>query len=232
MRILITSGGTKVDIDPVRHIMNMSKGTMGKSIAIEALNNGHEVHFLTSEDGKTPFKIGLDLNSIPIGVARGSLDDLIDFYQNYKDRYQEFSFRTYEDYREKMFALPRCFHYDAIIMCAAVSDYTADFQQNKVKSSSEMSIQLYPTEKIIDKMRSIAPKSKLVGFKLLNDSSPDALERVCQDYIKRKNLDMMVGNDLLAMRSGDYYQVHCTQDTSVIVKINFAYHIIQGISKL
>ncbi len=232
MRILITSGGTKVDMDPVRYIMNMSKGTMGKSIAAEAIKNGHEVHFLTSEDGRTPFKVELDLGNVPIGMARASLEDLVAFYQRFKDRYQEFSFRTYDDYREKMFALPKCFHYDAIIMCAAVSDYTVDFQEKKAKSSSEMSIELHPTEKIIDQMRSVAPMSKLVGFKLLNDSSPDALERVCQDYIKRKNLDMMVGNDLLAMRSGTYYQVHCTKETSTVVEMNFEYHIIQAVSKL
>ena len=35
MKILITSGGTKVKIDQVRHIGNMSKGTFGSKIAEE-----------------------------------------------------------------------------------------------------------------------------------------------------------------------------------------------------
>ncbi len=43
MRVLITSGGTKVPIDSVRHIGNMSSGTFGAKIGYEALRAGHNV---------------------------------------------------------------------------------------------------------------------------------------------------------------------------------------------
>ena len=44
--ILITSGGTKVYIDEVRHVGNMSSGRFGADLAREALRLGHTVIFL------------------------------------------------------------------------------------------------------------------------------------------------------------------------------------------
>ena len=41
MKVLITSGGTKVPIDTVRHIGNMSSGTFGAKIAFQLLELGH-----------------------------------------------------------------------------------------------------------------------------------------------------------------------------------------------
>ncbi len=38
MKILITSGGTRVPIDSVRSITNMSKGTYGKNLLVECVN--------------------------------------------------------------------------------------------------------------------------------------------------------------------------------------------------
>jgi phosphopantothenoylcysteine decarboxylase / phosphopantothenate---cysteine ligase len=43
MQILITAGGTREYIDPVRFIGNASSGKMGLAIARAALNAGHEV---------------------------------------------------------------------------------------------------------------------------------------------------------------------------------------------
>ena len=42
MKILITSGGTKVPIDRVRSITNMSCGTFGSRIADAFYSNEHE----------------------------------------------------------------------------------------------------------------------------------------------------------------------------------------------
>ena len=232
MRILVTSGGTKVDIDPVRYIMNMSKGTTGSRIAREALDMGHKVDFLTSDDGRTPFKIELDLNRNQFNSMKSILEDTRDFQDRCRGRYQEFSYRTYDDYRTKMYALPKCFNYGAIIMCAAVSDYTVDYSEKKAKSSSEMSIDLIPTEKIIDNMSEVAPKAKLVGFKLLNDCTEEELEEKCREYLRTKNLDMMVGNDLAAMRRGEYYQIHVTAGDSVKVDRDFEEVLIDKVSTL
>jgi phosphopantothenoylcysteine decarboxylase/phosphopantothenate--cysteine ligase len=48
MRVLITSGGTREPIDPVRYIGNRSSGKMGNELAIEAARRGATVYLITS----------------------------------------------------------------------------------------------------------------------------------------------------------------------------------------
>jgi phosphopantothenoylcysteine decarboxylase/phosphopantothenate--cysteine ligase len=48
MRFLITAGGTREYIDPVRFISNASSGKMGYALARAALKAGHEVTLITA----------------------------------------------------------------------------------------------------------------------------------------------------------------------------------------
>lgn len=54
MNVLITSGGTEIMIDMVRHIGNMSSGTFGSKIALECLKRGDHVTFLKAKNSKSP----------------------------------------------------------------------------------------------------------------------------------------------------------------------------------
>ena len=55
MRILITAGGTREYIDPVRFISNASSGRMGYALARSALKAGHKVTLIaTPTDQKPP----------------------------------------------------------------------------------------------------------------------------------------------------------------------------------
>ena len=48
MRILITAGGTREHIDPVRFISNASSGRMGYALARAAIKAGHKVTLITA----------------------------------------------------------------------------------------------------------------------------------------------------------------------------------------
>ncbi len=54
MRILITAGGTREYIDPVRFISNASSGRMGYALARAALKAGHEVTLITAPTALKP----------------------------------------------------------------------------------------------------------------------------------------------------------------------------------
>jgi len=54
MRILITAGGTREYIDPVRFISNASSGRMGYALAREALKAGHKVILVTTPTAQRP----------------------------------------------------------------------------------------------------------------------------------------------------------------------------------
>ncbi len=54
MRILITAGGTREYLDPVRFISNASSGRMGYALAREALRAGHKVTLITAPTAQRP----------------------------------------------------------------------------------------------------------------------------------------------------------------------------------
>jgi phosphopantothenoylcysteine decarboxylase/phosphopantothenate--cysteine ligase len=58
MRILITAGGTREYIDPVRFITNASSGRMGYALANAAQKAGHKVTLISASDLQPP--VGID----------------------------------------------------------------------------------------------------------------------------------------------------------------------------
>ena len=57
MKILITAGGTKENIDPVRYIGNYSSGKMGLAIADEAYSQGHDVTLISTFEIQKPYNV-------------------------------------------------------------------------------------------------------------------------------------------------------------------------------
>ncbi len=58
MRFLITAGGTREYIDPVRYISNASSGKMGYALAKAAFDAGHKVTLISASDLQPP--VGMD----------------------------------------------------------------------------------------------------------------------------------------------------------------------------
>ncbi len=60
--VLVTAGGTREPIDPVRYIGNRSSGKMGNAIAVEAARRGAEVTLVTA--GEAPDNAGIKVISV------------------------------------------------------------------------------------------------------------------------------------------------------------------------
>lgn len=58
MHFLITAGGTREYIDPVRFISNASSGKMGYALAAAAIKGGHKVTLISASDLQPP--VGID----------------------------------------------------------------------------------------------------------------------------------------------------------------------------
>lgn len=56
-KVVVTSGGTVEDIDPVRYISNYSSGKMGFAISNAAYEMGAEAVLITTKDFEAPYKI-------------------------------------------------------------------------------------------------------------------------------------------------------------------------------
>ena len=58
MHFLITAGGTREYIDPVRFISNASSGKMGYALACAAIGAGHKVTLISASDLQPPVGVG------------------------------------------------------------------------------------------------------------------------------------------------------------------------------
>jgi phosphopantothenate-cysteine ligase len=205
MNVLITSGGTKVPIDPARDLTNMSSGTFGSKIATEFLARGHRVHYLIPKDGKTPFSQRIDLkHATNISEVLTSVGHLIQFAEMNRGRYYECNYRDYEDYARKLEEGVKAFQPDIVVLVAAVSDYLCDYSDNKIRSAKELTIQLRPALKLISQVKLWHPTTTLVGFKLLVEASDDDLIEAAQASIVRNGCDMVVANDLDTIKAGNH----------------------------
>jgi phosphopantothenoylcysteine synthetase/decarboxylase len=103
MNVLVTAGNTRVHIDRVRCLTNVFTGRTGAGIALAAHERGHAVTLLTSH---------------PEAVA-----GLCPQPDRLGERWKLAEYSTFEDLRGRMACLVAGGGFDALIHCAAVSDY-------------------------------------------------------------------------------------------------------------
>src|SRR4051812_22126295 len=99
MNLLVTAGNTQVPIDKVRCLTNVFTGRTGAQIALEAHRRGHTINLLTSH---------------PETVTEAPAE-----------RWKVCRYRTFEDLQTLMKERITTGNADAVVHCAAVSDYLA-----------------------------------------------------------------------------------------------------------
>lgn len=203
MKILVTSGGTKVPIDRVRSITNMSRGTFGSRIADAFFDKGLEA--FRASDKKNY------IDKITFFMAKGSKKPMLQSLNNetYEDGYRPIEYleySTFDDYKSGIEELLKKETYDIIVVAAAVSDYgVANYYNGKYRSrEDDMCIKLVKLPKILPIMRKLAPDSVICGFKLLVDSTEDQLLEAMQKQITESDVDLVVGNDLRDIKANDH----------------------------
>ena len=135
-KLLITSGRTREDIDPIRYLSNKSSGKMGYSLAQAAVDLGAEVTLIS---GPT------NLN-IPDGLKEFiSVDSAIHMYEKVDEKFKDT---------------------DIFIACAAVADYRPkEYQDKKIKKSDlNLTIELVRNPDILFEMGKKKENQLLVGF--------------------------------------------------------------------
>ena len=169
-KILITSGRTKENIDPVRYLSNNSSGKMGYSLAQAAADLGAEVTLIS---GPTDLKVPNGLrNFISVESALEMYEKVDEYFKNN----------------------------DIFIACAAVADYRPkEYKNEKIKKSdSDFVIELVRNPDILLEMSKKKEKQLLVGFAAeTNDIKENALKKLEKknlDIIVANNASVM-GSD-------------------------------------
>lgn len=170
-RVLVTAGGTREPLDPVRFIGNRSSGKMGYALAETARELGAEV-LLVSGPTHLP---------APPGVERIMVE-------------------TAEDMRREV--LSRFADYSAVVMAAAVADFTpARKSEEKIKRSGRegLTVELVPTPDILGELCARrSPGQVLVGFA----AETGDLLRKARKKLDEKGVDILVANDVSRPESG------------------------------
>ncbi len=206
MNILVTAGNTLVPIDRVRVVTNVFTGKTGAAIALAAHARGHHVTLLTSH----PEALAeLRQHAIPP-----------------EGRWIMHRYSLFDELRQHLSALIEGGQLDAIVHCAAVSDYLGagvyspatgtrfdpetrtwkssgepqmiDREAPKVKSDEpELWLRLVRAPKLIDQIRT--PWSfhgLLVKFKLEVGVAEEQLLQVAEASRQHSQADLMVANTL------------------------------------
>jgi len=159
---MVTAGGTREPIDPVRFIGNRSSGKMGIAMADALAGRGAEVILVST-----------------VQVNRS---------------YQVIVVETAHDMQEVVESeFDTC---DALVMTAAVADFRAlRVANHKIKKteSEDLVLEFTKNPDIIDLLGRVKrPDQILIGFAA---ESEELLNNAAQK-LKRKNLDMIVANDI------------------------------------
>jgi phosphopantothenoylcysteine decarboxylase/phosphopantothenate--cysteine ligase len=88
---------------------------------------------------------------------------------------------------------------DALVSAAAISDYTVEESDEKIRSGRELTLDLEPTPKVIDEVREAAPELAIVGFKLETGGDDDAMVAAARETLDRADLSFVVANDASVM---------------------------------
>ena len=223
MKILLTSGGTRVPVDKVRFISNRSHGTFGSRIAWELLRLGlndtlvrpiPDVYFLTADRAETPFSVKGNCAEETLDVIEQRLQRVFGFHHQVRHYYHEIVYKDFADYADKLESLTKEHQFDAVVLAAAVSDYLCDnYVDGKVRSDDDLVITLDHAPKLIGQVKKWWPATKLVGFKLLVDSTNQQLIDAARHSIETNNCEFVVANDLRDILEGKHRLLICDRQS-------------------
>lgn len=170
-KILITVGGTREAIDPVRFISNHSSGKMGFAIAQEAAKLGAEVTAVVGSVSVSPPENIKVINAISAKEMHEAVMSNLNNTTVY-------------------------------IGTAAVADYRPKtVAENKIKKTNQESLVL-ELEKTTDILSDVAQNRHkgllVVGFA----AETNDVENYARSKMERKNLDMIVANDVTGKNTG------------------------------
>ena len=163
--VLVTAGGTREPVDPVRFLGNRSSGKQGEALAAEALARGASVVLVTASDRPAP---------------PGALAVRVDTASEMEAA-----------------VLAHAASADVVLMAAAVADFRpkAAAGEKLPKADGVPDLVLEATTDILAELgRRKRPGQVLVGFA---GETGDNRARVAEK-LARKNLDLIVGNDVTA----------------------------------
>jgi len=170
LKVLVTAGSTVEYIDPIRVVTNRSSGKMGVAIVEEALNRGAEVTLVYGLGTTTP-----------------------------PSRANVISVETTEQMREAVVSELESKKYDVLIAAAAAADWALEKPYSykiSTRKQHSLNLKLKPTDKIIDHVKEVSPKTFLVAFRAEYKLPKKDLIKSAYQRLLEADADLIVVNDV------------------------------------
>ncbi|WOO87591.1 phosphopantothenoylcysteine decarboxylase [Mollicutes bacterium LVI A0039] len=217
MKYIITSGPMVMEIDSVRNIKNSSTGKLG-AIFAETLvaKTAAEVVYIHTAGAILPT---VEVNAIEIKnheqlIAALTQELTADSVVIHAMAISDFKYGGSVDIERLAQTI---FENLATFTCAdAVKTIIKDSVRtsSKLASNSDQLLLLNQADKIIDKIKTICPQARLVGFKLLSNVDKQELINVAVNMKQRAGCDLVVANLKEQVHGGEHH-AYIISDTTI-----------------
>ncbi len=210
MRIaLLTAGGTREPIDAVRHVTNVATGSLPAAMADVLLSHGVEVHYLHGPDAVLPGRstVSLDLTTLDsAGLDAALVAHAAQARRKHlalKGKLHLHPIGTARQAAETLERLARDLQPDLVACAMAVADFAPEPLAGKLSSQADtLTLRMLATPKAIDRVKAVAPGSRLLGFKLLAGATEAELREAARHLAQRSGADVVFANDVVDYRQG------------------------------
>jgi len=190
LNVLISAGGTREAIDPIRFIGNRASGKQGVALALTALSRGAKVTLVAAY-----------LNvSVPAGVEFVSANTAAEMLEQMKLRAGSADI--------------------VIMNAAVADYFIPNPETAKIKKTSDnLTIELSKTADILSLLSENKPvKQYLVGFAAETTDSDEELVSLAKNKLQSKNADLIVGNRVsstLGINSDENQAIMVSKDEAI-----------------
>jgi phosphopantothenoylcysteine decarboxylase/phosphopantothenate--cysteine ligase len=178
-RVVVSAGGTREPLDPVRYLGNRSSGKQGYALARVAAQRGAEVTLIAAHTVAMPDPAGVTVERVS----------------------------TAEQLRQAVHAAAK--QADVVVMAAAVADFRpASFAEHKIKKSDDQPDPTIILERNADILAELVtnriPGQLIVGFAAETGDEHGTVLEHAKAKLKRKGSDLLVVN---AVGDGKAFEV-------------------------
>ena len=195
VRAVVTAGGTREPIDPVRYVGNRSSGKQGYAVAEELRRRGADVVLITTVN----LPVTPSIETVEVETASEMQREVLRRAEGDKPA-------------------------DVIVMAAAVADFRPkSVADAKIKKDAGVpEIVLEQTSDILAELgRRRSPHQTLVGFAAETPTDEELLE-LAQRKLKAKGADLLVANDVSAPGVGF---AHDTNAVTIVTASGTVQHV-------
>lgn len=188
-KILVTGGPVHASLDTVKIITNKFRGGRMADLAQGLVEIGNDVTYLCSKEAKKP-----PIYTSGTYTSSGNATSIDLVYHS-----------GYHDYRRRVLEMAP--HFDAVVLGAAVVNLIPDnrwmeftlvggkFPSHNYLENDPVPILFRIAPRVINGVKRVAPKTVLVGFKLLSGVDDNELIRAAQLTQEESRATIVVAND-------------------------------------